>query len=314
MKYVEQEFEKGPKGPALVQTVNNTVQIQMLDEYQRPSGRVYQFSKSDLALGNFPDGNYSVSISGQGDRLYGIRPLNGSYAVRYTSMAGKEGQLPMPKHFVGMRKDRKKGTDYPVDEMTFNAIAVIESGPYKGMELVLPFLYSRKGSGFVDDGQGGLNYRGGGDKGKLLVTFLEAGGVWGRTLPFSDNVLPMLDSELKNANKQFMAVIQNGWPVAFSDMPDFSQFQNPAQPSPVTPKVEDLDWDKVEKSEPEPEYKERGLKALYGDEPITFGPKGQPETEASKEGDAWVSRVKPAVKRPTVKKAAVKSTKKTARK
>lgn len=295
MKYVEQEFARGPQGNAFVRSVQDFIQIQMLNKAGQPEGRVYQFSKNDMETKTFPDGNYSVSISSQGDRLYGIRPLNGSYAARFKRFTGKEGQLPTPKHVTGTRHDPKKNVDYPVDELTFSAIAVIENGPYKGMELLLPFLYARKGSGFVDDGQGGLNYKGGGDKGKLLVTFLEAAGVWSKPLPFSDNVLPMLEAELQRVNKTFMVVIQNGWPVAFSEMPDFSQFMS--QPQPPTPKQEDLNWDADKREE---------LTNSLFQEPLPGDElEGAVKTEAG-----WASRAKAPPARPTSKKAISKAAKK----
>lgn len=228
MKYIEQERRRGPQGAALVLTVNNALRIQFLDEWGQANGHTYQFT-TDAVPYSVPDGNYQVSISAEGDRLYGIRPLNGTVVARFVKIAAKEGALPVPKRVQGTRT-KKDGTTYPVDELTFNVIAKIDVGQFKGMELVFPFLYARKGSGFVDDGNGMLAYRGGGNKGEQLVQFLEAAGVWKKTLPFSDNVLPMLEAELKAADKPFMVVLRNGWPSSFGDVPDLGLSSNGHNP------------------------------------------------------------------------------------
>lgn len=219
MKHLDTVVKKGPTGLAQVQKINqHTITIQFLDEGGKPKGRLFPFS-TDTLLYDPQDGTYAVGLSSEEDKIYSIRPVNATVIAKFSKFASKEGQPPTPKRIQGMRTNPKTGESYPVDELTFTAILTITSGPYKGMELVAPFVYARKGSGFVDDGVGKLAHRGNGFKGQLLESFLEVGGVWGKEYDYTSNALPMLELELRTANKEFMVIVKNGWPNSFGDVP-----------------------------------------------------------------------------------------------
>lgn len=232
MKHLDTVVKKGPQGFAQVQRINqHTITIQFLDEWGKPHGRLFPFS-TDTLLYEPQDGMYAVGLSAEEDKIYSIRPINATVIAKFSKFVAKEGQPPTPKRVQGMRTNPKTGESYPVDELTFTAILTITSEPHKGMELVAPFIYSRKGSGFVDDGTGNLAHRGGGYKGALLESFLEVAGVWGKEYPFSSNVLPMLELELRAANKEFMVIVKNGWPSSFGEVPTLfgSAVKAPATP------------------------------------------------------------------------------------
>lgn len=234
MKHLEQEARKGPSGKAQVNTISGTITVQFLDDWGQPAGRMFPFPAADYP-GTIVDGVYAVSLSADADKLYSIRPLNATCVARFSHFVAKEGQLPAPKHVTGTRQ-KKDGTTYPVDEMTFTVIGKIDSPEqYAGMEFVLPCLFSRKGAGFCDDGQGNLAYRGGGEKGDRWIAFMDAAGIGGRLFPFTDNPLPAIEAALKEADKPFMVILQNGWPSAFGEV-----MQTPAaSPKPQLPHMTD---------------------------------------------------------------------------
>jgi hypothetical protein len=217
MKHLEQESRKGPKGKAQVNTINSTITVQFLDDWGQPAGRMFPFSTADFPQ-PIVDGVYAVGLSADADKIYSISPLNATVVARFSHIVAKEGQLPAPKHVTGTRS-KKDGTTYPVDEMTFTVVAKIESPEqYKGMEFILSCLFSRKGAGFCDDGNGNLAYRGGGDKGDRWIAFMDAAGIGGRIFPYDSNPLPALEAAMKEVDKPFMAILQNGWPTAFGDV------------------------------------------------------------------------------------------------
>lgn len=228
MKHLEAESRKGPSGKAQVNTINSTITVQFLDDWGQPAGRIFPFSVNDYPQ-PIVDGVYAVSLSADADKLYSIRPLNATVVSRFSHFVAKEGQLPAPKHVTGTRT-KKDGTTYPVDEMTFTIIGKIESPEqYKGMEWVLPCLFSRKGAGFCDDGNGNLAYRGGGDKGDRFLAFMDAAGIGNKLFPYDSNPLPAMEAALKEVDKPFMTILQNGWPTAFGDV---------MQVGPTAPKIE----------------------------------------------------------------------------
>lgn len=212
MEYLPAERRRGPSGEAKV-LFGKRITVTMKD-----TGLTRELDVPDFLEGKkLPSGNYFVSLSADETKLYAVRPLNETVVVKFVRWAGRENQVPTPKYVTGVR-ERADGTKYPVDEMTCTAICVITRGPLADIEIVVPFLYSRKDSGFVED-KGNVSYRGGGKKGEMMVSFLEATGVFQKTIPFSDNLLPILAKLILEEDREFMVVLRAGWPDSISVIP-----------------------------------------------------------------------------------------------
>lgn len=219
MKLLPGVTERGPMGPANVAIKGRTLAVVMLDERNNETNDRYAFTLDDLPKGaKPPSGKYAVSVSADGQYLQGMRPLNGAVTVKVKHFAHKEGQPPQFKEDKGTRTNRKSQT-YTVNDLKFTVIGRILSEPYEELEVVLPILAKRKLNGFVEDDEGMLAIQGDSDAIRKTIMFMEATGVANTPIPFSDNPLPALEKAILNADREFLVVLQNGWPDSYAEIP-----------------------------------------------------------------------------------------------
>lgn len=173
-----------------------------------------------------PQTEYFVKISNDGNKLYSLWPANETVILRYLRPAAKEGTIPIPKHFQGMRQN-KEGNWYNVDEMTFTLLAeILDPAEDAGLTVPLSFLYSTRNkngqvSGLVDDGTGNVMVRGADKNNRLqnLISFFESAGIWDMDIPFSDNMIPTFDAFLREHGRPFSVRLRNGWADSYSPVP-----------------------------------------------------------------------------------------------
>jgi len=208
------------KGPAKFTLNGRIATVTFLDAQGQP----YSFDLDDPNLehadvSSFPEGAVFATVSGDGSRLYSIRPLTGSFVVKFERFAAPEGELPAPKHYE-QTFTADDGTTRRSSYEGFTALLRITAGPWAGAILPSFLRY-----GFVDAGDGvttGLKSRG--RHAERLAAFLEYAGLdlQSDTIPYSENVLPWLEKTLQERNHDFMVVVDNGYVEGYGPAPILS--------------------------------------------------------------------------------------------
>lgn len=231
MKALPSNSEKGPSGPAKLTVSGKKLTAVMLDQNGLETRQQYVFDVNDAPglNGKVAPGKYFIGLSLDTTKIYNLRPLTGMFVCEFVKFAsGGQNQPPMPKHVTGTRANERGS--YEVDEQTFLGIAKVIEGPMAGLEIAMPFLYSRpNGTGFSEDEEGNLALRGTGKRAQMLSSFLEATGAWDHIFPFSENVLPALEAYLQKSGKPFIIILSKGWPDAYSEAGGFASKKAPAK-------------------------------------------------------------------------------------
>lgn len=249
MKTVKQTYKKGASGVSnvVVDTNKELVRVSFIDGDN--SGETYK-----IDLENAPEsiktGRFFVSLSGKGDSVYSVRPAVGTYIVQFVKWARKENTPPTPKEIIG------KFGAYSI----MTALLKIVKGDFKNMEIPLSLAYK-----FCDDGSGNVaipTSDKSGTAAERLINFLEACGVLDEVLPFTDNVLPMLEKKILKKALPFSVVIKGGYVDYISSLEGVTIETDPEDADDDADQ-DDSDDDPEEVSEPDPEpaSKPSGVKA-----------------------------------------------------
>lgn len=220
MKVVSTPQRRGPAGPANVRITKTTVTV-IMDE----GGEQFQFpvKETDLPKG-ITSGKWSVSISSDLSKLQGVRPIDGAFICRFKNLVAQKGQPPLPKRDQrpGTKRD---GTTFPKDLLKFTAIVEVADGQLIGVQIPVSLVYKNllTNAGFTSGPENLVVIQGGGRDMQLLTEFLVETGAMDSELPFSDNILPALETIMKNRKKRFLMFLEKGWPTKFSSVPDLGK-------------------------------------------------------------------------------------------
>lgn len=161
--------------------------------------------------GNLTPGYYSVRLNGKPKKereMLSFYPADGVYTVQFSKFPSKEDEAPAPRTNSGKFGEYK----------TFMALVKIFGGDYSGCEIPVYLTYNFAPYP-LDNGKYGLTYSKSIEKSdptKFLDTFLGAIGVWDNgPLPYSDNVLPMLQKIALKKSAKFKVVLADGRAVSF---------------------------------------------------------------------------------------------------
>lgn len=159
-----------------------------------------------------PAGKYNVTMSSDGTKIIGVRPVEGTYILEFVAF-GNRGNVDVPEQKIqhgGPRtgKDGKKW--YQEDSLVFVAQVQVKSeGPYEGLSLYmnLPYIFSALPGGNTE-----LKGR----KGEIerTETFLRVNGfdLAANDIPYSGNVLPWLEKRLQEVAVPFLGTVDSkGW-------------------------------------------------------------------------------------------------------
>ena len=197
-------FEYGPMGSAAIRVGRGALQI-VFDEgkghFEIPLKQAPKLPKA------FRPGKYFVMVNREGDKVSGISPLSGSLEVNFKEFTHKEGQPPVAQQ----KTESDFNTGAPVSRLKFNALLSIVNPPhYAGLTLLAPLYYA---FGDAGDGIAGI----GGTGVQKLDAFLRAAGfdLDKETIPYSDNILPWLQTYLQKQRQVFSVVVKDGWPKEY---------------------------------------------------------------------------------------------------
>ncbi len=217
----------GPSGAATISITQKVIVVKMKsDKYPEP----FRFERSDFE-GVLVAGQAHARISQDGTKLYGLRPITpGNYFCKFVKFAAKKDQAPAPR-VVKAREGRKAdGTTFPVAEhLEFTALLEITSGVWEGAEMPVSLWYHFKEyqtTGIASQIIGTAKSK------VLLDQFLTVGGVdMGEVaIPWSENILPELESRLKKADKEFLVNLNDkGYPAAITAAPDMGKKKKSAK-------------------------------------------------------------------------------------
>jgi hypothetical protein len=203
-----QEGGKSLRGVAEV-TVKPSGRIQVL-----MNDRAYNFDPGDPIPEGMVNGTYAVSMSESGDKLWSIRPAVGLYRVRFTGIAGKEGEPPTPKLVQGGPRTGKDGKHWvALDKYQFTLLFEIVTGKCKGMAITytLDYLFKR----YMETDEVYVPDRGGaGSASKKLIEVMSLLGFdWTNdSIPWSENILPWLEAWLlKKPKRNLVVILKDGW-------------------------------------------------------------------------------------------------------
>lgn len=209
-------FNKGPRGAANLAIFPDKVEV----TFDR-DGSMHSFSRSDADALGFdpsivPEGRVHATVSGDKKKLWGVRPMEGSFFAKVDSFAHSEDTLPTPKRYEGIGR-KKNGETFPYNYEAFDVLVRIQNGDWTDTIIPSQLRYL-----FTDAGDGeSAGIRTGGKHAQVLANFLENAGLDFDvdTIPLSDNVLPWLEAELTSRDEQFMIIVDNGYIQSFAPSP-----------------------------------------------------------------------------------------------
>lgn len=212
---------RGPSGVAQVRVMSRLVKVQFKD------GDLYEFPKEDCPdeLLNAPFAKksdpveLSVSISQDGGTIFNARPAAGSHIVKFSRFTAARDQSPTPKLVERQVKQRRSdGRSFVIEEhFEYFALLGIAAGKFEGMELLYSMWYL-----WVDD-DGIALLEGANKRIQENMDLLRYGGVDVNedTIPYSDNIIPYLETLLKGLDTPFLANLNGrGWIDSIAALPE----------------------------------------------------------------------------------------------
>lgn len=185
----------GPSGLADVRVTAKGVRVVFAegDTYELPAGATERAS-----------GKYVVSLSQDLTKILGMRPPKGTYIAHFKEFGNRANGIPDKKIQRGGPRQSKDGTKKWVqpDELVFTAALEIEDeGIYHGLtvSMNLPYSFAASPSGGtveIYDSQRNLE--------RLEEFFRACGFDLAQDIPFSPNVLPFLEHQMKGTEAPFM--------------------------------------------------------------------------------------------------------------
>ena len=163
-----------------------------------------------------PGGMFRITLNRNNDRIFMVRPPEGVYVFSFTEFARgydqqtKERFLKPPKIQRGGKRNGKNGTWYQPDRMVATARCTVHSSDKKYNDLVctvnIPYTWQE---GMPGDG---AIFTGEAYEVAQLQNFLDLGGVDFEkdTVPYSENVLPVLEHLMQRETNKFTSEINEG--------------------------------------------------------------------------------------------------------
>jgi hypothetical protein len=197
----ESPKQKGLRGIATVRVAKTGVKIAFEDN----PDVIFDLT-AEQCPANVRAGKWFVSLSGKADRMYSFSPVSGAFKCKFISFASPKDQLPAPQHYSMQFVDKTTGQAGISEYDAFTALLEIIEGKDAG--LVIPY-FLRYNFGEMEGQVAFVK-----PKSKYTqqtATFLEATGAFKKgTMAYIDNILPALETRLKDAKHLLMVVMRDG--------------------------------------------------------------------------------------------------------
>ena len=234
---VEPKYKDGERGEAQVKGNKKTIKMRF-----EKSKNTFSFRRT-RATKNLRPGRWYIQLSGDESEIFSFHPWSGSFKGRVKEFAAKDGEVPVPKtKNVDFTKD--DGTHIKYQYQYFMVILeVIEPTKLAGVTIALRLNYN-----FLEakdeQGRSIVGLMSTGARTKDLGDFLKIAGADTKPMKWKDNILPVLEKRILNADREFHFIVKEGWIDTLYTMDE-----------PVT--EDEADWDDSddeveEESAPEP--------------------------------------------------------------
>lgn len=212
-KVKQNEYERGPRGEAVVRVGESKVKVVFTDENGQEDSYIL---KKENCPDNVRAGKWMVTLSGNKDKMFSIWPIKGAFTVRFVGMAHAEGSLPAPKLIRRPFVDKKTGQSGVSEYLAFTMLFEITEGPNKGMQISKFLRY------YFGESEGKVIFiKPKSDYCTELMNYLEALGVFKYgEMEYSENILPALEKRIKKANHKLLAVMNKGYMDSISEIVD----------------------------------------------------------------------------------------------
>ena len=226
-KRVKSSYARGDAGVAKIKIHPNGKQVRVTFK----DGETYTLPKAKCP-DQVQEGEFYAQMNSDNSELMSIRPQKGMFTVKVAKFVAKENEKPSPKvRTVNFVKDGKN-ISYDVTQFTV-LLDILAPKQFKGIQIPLTLRYN-----FLEDKEEDGSFVGFMEKGEhteFLIEFCDITGVWERgAMKWKDNVLPMLERRILDADKKFSVLVKNGFVNAFYDEEDQNK---------TTPDVEEIDED-----------------------------------------------------------------------
>lgn len=211
---INQKKSIGPQGNADVKVLAKNVRIMFKD-----TGDAYEIVTENWDKKR-TSGEYLITLNKTTDKVIGVRPVAGTYIVRFKQFGNRVDTIPQPKIQRGGVRQKKTGGTYMVpDRMVFHAVLdVISEDRFHGLEIlsILPYGFEPlSGTPFSI-----INVGGKADLERIETFMRLAGFDFNKDIPFAPNVLPWLEEELKRAATMWMVTTnEDGFIASMAALP-----------------------------------------------------------------------------------------------
>lgn len=203
----------GETGYADVRIAKNLVRIMF------SSGTGYEVDPEEWEKGRAA-GQYNITMSADGNKIIGVRPVAGTYMLQFLSLGGLVNEVPEPKVQRGGPRQGKDGRHWiqPDSLVWVTILEVMSEGRFKGLKVYnnVPYIFSAiPGSPYTQ-----LS----GSKSEIerAETFLRVNGfdVTQNDIPYSSNVLPWMEKKLFEDRRPFLGTItEKGFITTLAELP-----------------------------------------------------------------------------------------------
>lgn len=152
------------------------------------------------------NGTWYITLSGDGKKVYGIRPVSGVFNLKFDRVVAEEGKAPAPKESSYTFQGKL------IEETKYTILLTIADGNETGMVVPVSFRYWYTET--VEEGKSivSLEFHPKARDWDLFVDFHDAFGVWQYgPMTYKDNILPELQERLKRANRTVKGVMAKGF-------------------------------------------------------------------------------------------------------
>jgi hypothetical protein len=197
----ESPKQKGLRGIGTVRVTKTSIKIAFEDN----PDVVFDLTPEQCPA-NVRAGKWFVSLNAKADKMYSFSPVSGAFKCKFIGFASPKDQLPAPQHYTMQFVDKQTGQAGVTEYDAFTALLEIIEGKDAG--LVIPY-FLRYNFGELEGQVAFVK-----PKSKYTqqtANFLDATGAFKKgTMTYIDNILPALETRLKEAGYKLMVIMKDG--------------------------------------------------------------------------------------------------------
>jgi hypothetical protein len=159
-------------------------------------------------------GHFNIALSAAGDKMFSYRPIAGTFTAKFVKFAAPKDSAPAPVLEESKYKDANGNVKIGAPQQVFTAI-ILAGGQYE-YPVKLPYRFDED-----DSGNTFIPYRKMGKRLEQLLNFLDVTGVKEKAVPYTENILPVLEEMIEDEDRAFLITVERGWVTSFN--PPLSQ-------------------------------------------------------------------------------------------